>query len=105
VSSDTLLSGGDMSASIASDPLYLHRKTHFSLHFIYAGAPVGSIYIAVSNNGVNWEVLTNSTIAVSSASTYMFNIQNTGYLMCRAHFAFTSGTGSLSVYSGTKDLT
>lgn len=99
-----LVVNGDMAASVVSDPVYLHRKTNYAMHFIYTGSPTGNIYIAVSIDGINWVVLDNSTTAISAAGDTLYNVSVAGYLMARAHYARTSGTGTLNVIYSTKEV-
>jgi len=103
--SNKLLSEVSMTASIVSDPVYLHRKIGYAMHFVYTGAPTGAIYISVSIDGINWKVLTDSSTAISAAGDTFYNVTNAGYLVARAHYAFTSGSGSLTVLYSSKEIT
>lgn len=100
----TLLSAQDMGASIVSDPIYLHRKPNYAMHFIYTGSPTGSIYISVSIDGINWVLLDDSTTAISAAGDVLYNVSVAGYLMARAHYSRTSGAGSLTVLYSVKEV-
>lgn len=100
--SNTLISNADMSASFYSDSIQLTKKISYSMHAIFTGAPVGSLYIAISIDGIDWTVLPNSTTAISAAGDVFFNITQVGYLYARLHYAFTSGTGTLNAYYSTK---
>ncbi len=101
--SKVVIDNQPMTQSLASEPQYLHRKNCYSFQFIYTGSPNGTIYISVSNNGITWEVLTAYSVAINSAGTQMMNVVGAGYSMCKAHFAFISGSGFLTVDHDSKD--
>jgi hypothetical protein len=103
MSSGSLISNQSMSASIVSDVINLHRRSNYSIHMVYTGSPVGAVYVSVSIDGTNWVVLADSSTAVNGAGSTLFNIANAGYMMARAHYAFTSGTGTLNATYSLKD--
>lgn len=99
----TLLNDEPMTASFQSDIIELSRKGAFSIHAVFTGSPVGTLYIAVSIDGVNFILLPDSSQAVSAAGEVFYNINQAGYKMARLHYTFTSGSGSLDAYFSTKD--
>jgi hypothetical protein len=104
-SSQRLLTDQDMAGDIVSDPINLHNKIAYSIHAVYTGAPVGSIYIAVSIDGENWSVLSDSPTAISGPDNLFYNVRIAGYLFARLHYAATSGSGTLNAFFSTKEVT
>lgn len=100
--SNKLIENQSMAASFQSEAIPLIQKQGFSVHAIFTGSPVGSLYLAASIDGINWTVITDSPQAVSAAGDVFFNIRDTAYLSARLHYAATSGTGSLNAFFSTK---
>lgn len=102
--SPVLISAADMSASFQSDVINLNQKGGFSIHAIFTGSPVGSLYIAVSIDNSNWIVLADSAQAISAAGDVFYNVNSAKYASARLHYTATSGTGSLDAFFSTKEV-
>jgi hypothetical protein len=104
-SSQRLLLNQEMGADIVSSPINLHNKIAYSIHAVYTGSPEGSLYIAVSIDGENWSVLSDSPVAISAADNTFYNVRVAGYLFARLHYTATSGSGTLNAFFSTKEVT
>lgn len=102
--SNKLIENADMSTSFQSDNINLVQKKGFSIHAIFTGAPVGSCYLAVSIDGVNWVILNGSTQAISAAGDILWNVDASYYLMARLHYVAISGSGSMNGFFSTKEV-
>ena len=101
-SNNPILTAGDMSTSLTSDIEDMTRKIWIAIQAVYTGSPVGDLTLEASNDKVTWTTVANSTVAVSGASSAMWNIQNCGYSWLRLVYTRTSGTGSLTARNSSK---
>ena len=101
--SNVLVTAADMAANFNSDSVFLAKKDGYAVHAIFTGSPLGSFYIAVSIDGVNFTVLTDSTNAIAAAGDILIEVTTSKYLCFRAYYTKTSGTGSMDIYFSTKD--
>jgi hypothetical protein len=102
--SSRLITAASMAASFQSDNISLVQKGGFSIHAIFTGAPVGSIYVAVSIDGSNWIVLSDSAATIIAAGDVFYNVTDSKYKLARLHYAFTSGSGSMDAFFSTKEV-
>ena len=112
----TILSAGDMStATLTSTGIDMNQIVLASIQAVYTGAPVGTLILEVSNdiikinptvanqsaNVVTWTTYTGSSVSVSAAGDFVWNLTDIGYRWLRMKYTKTSGTGSLTaVFSG-----
>lgn len=96
-----LLTAGDMSANVESAVQNLNQDFGFAMQAVYVGAPVGTIKLQASVNGVDYGDVANSSFAVSAAGTSIWNVQSE-YLWIKVVYVATSGSGSLDVYIITR---
>lgn len=101
--SNKLIENANMSASFQSDTINLTQKTGFSIHAIFTGSPVGTLYIAVSIDNENWILLADSEQAITEAGDVLYNVESSKYSLARLHYSFTSGSGSLDAFFSTKE--
>ena len=101
--SNVLVTAADMSASFNSDTVFLAKKDGYAVHAVFTGSPVGSFYIAISIDGINFTVLTDSTTAIAAAGDILVEVTTSKYLCFRAYYTKTSGTGTMNIYFSTKD--
>lgn len=112
---DPLLSAGDMSGSLNSQPLNLEFAFGYSIQCVFTGAPVGTLKLQGSNDAppdanpnfinfapTNWTDISGSSTAVAAAGSVLFNAASVYYRYVRVVYTFTSGTGSLSIVGNTK---
>ena len=85
--SKNLISDADMSASFQSEAINLHNKNGYSIHSVFTGSPVGSLYLAVSIDGDNWVLLPDSTQAISAAGDHFYNVTECKYSWARLHYS------------------
>lgn len=102
--SNRLIEDGDMSASFQSEQISLAQRGGFCIHAVFTGSPNGSLYIAVSIDGLNWAILPDSTQAVTEAGDVFYNVSESKYLLARLHWAFSSGSGTMDASQNTKEL-
>lgn len=101
--SNTLLEGADMSANWQSEAINLVQKRGFAIHVIHTGNAIGSFYLAISIDNLNWILLNGSTQAITQAGDVFWNVDASGYLSARVHYVATSGTGSADAKFSTKE--
>ena len=101
--SNRLIEDADMSSRFVSEHITLAQRIGFSIHAVFTGSPVGSMYISVSINGIDWMLLPDSTEAITAAGDVFYNVCDVKYLMARLHYTATSGTGSLDAFVNTKE--
>jgi len=104
IMSNKLIEDGDMSASFQSEQVQLAQRGGFSIYAVFTGAPVGSLYISVSIDGISWALLPDSTVAVTEAGDVFYNVTDSKYLLARLHWAVTSGTGNMDASISAKEL-
>ena len=73
--SNVLVTAADMAANFNSDSVFLAKKDGYAVHAIFTGSPLGSFYIAVSIDGVNFTVLTDSTNAIAAAGDILICVE------------------------------
>ena len=109
-----------MTSSTNSTGVDLNQTVAYSIQAVWAGAPVGSLFLQISNdivpvdpssgnpvgsdpagNVINWTTYTGSSTAVSGSGNFVWNVTDVGHRWVRVAYVPTSGTGSLSItYSG-----
>lgn len=88
-----------MAASFSSHEMAAeYYRPGFSIHLVYTGAPVGSLKLQASNDGATWEDVASSTVAVSAASSTLYNLADQYYRLVRVVYTRTSGTGTINGY-------
>lgn len=95
----------DMSATGASDPIYIGFQSAYCVHAIFDGAtsPVGSITLEASIDGSNWSTVADSSSSVSAAGTAFWDVTKASYPMVRVKYTRTSGSGTMTIKAFTKD--
>lgn len=90
----------DMSNDLRSNWFNVRGYVGYSIQSTYTGSPNGTLKIQVTNedpeNSPNWIDLADSDIAISSAGSYMHNVEIAYYSYIRLFWTVTSGSGSLS---------
>lgn len=101
--SNNLILGADLSDDVESDWINLNRKEGYSFHVELLGSPNGVLSIETSITGLIATTLTDSPKTITEASTVMYNVTQTNYMLARIKFTRTSGTGTLNAYYSTKE--
>lgn len=91
-----------LAASSASNYAELLNYDSFSVHVIITGAPVGTLKLQSSNDGVNWEDVPDSSYAVSAAVTVMYNCVEQEYAYFRLSYTRASGSGTINAFATLK---
>lgn len=118
-----LANGGSLGANFNSNGIYLNQTFVYSIQAIWTGASAaGTIQIEISNdnvppvlysslgspasnpsaNVVNWTPYPATQQTVAGAGSFMWNFSDAGYGWVRLNFAYSSGTGLLTVNAWTK---
>jgi len=99
---------GDMSSNITSLPVNLDETCTYNVQATFTGSPVGSIKLQGSNNPVllGWVDITGPGVTtvtpVTSAGTYMVNVEFAGYSQVQLVYTATSGSGTLNALINAK---
>lgn len=101
VTVDEIIKDGDMSANIVTEPLNASAIYALGLFAKYTGSPSGSLVFEGSANKVDWFELEAPT-AISAAGNVASEFYDYPWKWIRVRYAFTSGTGSLSVWLNSK---
>lgn len=102
---DSVLSAGDMSASVNSDNVKLDQIYGFSFHAIFTGAPVGTFKLQASNDPsapTNWADIPDSEQPVVGSGDIFWNYNGAFYKWVRVVYSRTSGTGTCNVTYSSK---
>jgi len=99
-SNDKIIDAGSMAANLSSSVVSLSEVSGYCIHAVYTGAPVGTLFIEGSCDGSNFSTIASN--AISGASQYFSNQSGVFYPYVRVRYAFTSGTGSLTVRCSIK---
>lgn len=77
------------------------------LEITWTGTPTGTIEVFCSESGINFYALTFSPVLAQpagSASGYLVNLNQVPWRYVYVKYTNASGSGSLTVYLGSKDL-
>lgn len=91
--SNILLRNADLSDNFTSDTFQLEKKDGFSIHVAHTGDAIGSFYLIVSIDNLNWFILPDSERAIDEAGEIFYNVNDCSYAYVRLGWAHTSGTG------------
>ncbi len=111
-----IVTNGDMSGTLTINSAItdLNQQYVYSIQAVYSGTPVGSLKLQASNDIVtlgagggqpaitNWTDISGSTVGISAAGNYLWNVSNFGYRWTRLVYTQTSGTGTLNVVLNAK---
>lgn len=94
----------DMSLSSISTIVNIDEAIGYCIQAIYTGAPVGTLQIKGSNDGVNFTNVPGSqfTVAVSAAGSSLISDPSPFYSYVQLIYTFTSGTGTLNANINAK---
>ena len=94
VKTSTDLSTGDADADIYFGPVILTSDTIVSFQLAWTGATTGTLYLQVSNDGVNYittsEVFPNNPAGATGSTAEVWS--GFGYKYARVFYDFTSST-------------
>lgn len=84
-------------------PVLLDGILGYSIQLYLTGSDVAASFkLQVSNDGVHFLDLANSTQAITNSTGYIFNFSDVQYKWVRGAFDYTSGTGNLTLTFYTK---
>lgn len=92
----TVISAGDITTSPVSASTDASQLLSASVQAVVTGtSPTGTLKLQCSNDGTNWTDL--ATQAVSATGTVLIGKTDLCFSTIRVIFAFTSGTGTVTV--------
>ncbi len=91
-----------MSGNLLSAAMPITQGYIGAIQAVWTGAPVGSLALLISNDGVTYSSYTGSSTAVSGAGNFMWNLASCGFNYIKLQYTFTSGTGVLNASSSYK---
>lgn len=78
--------------------------TTYSFYALFSGSNVaGTFKLQVSNDGTNYVDLSGATSSISASGDAIINATDAGYRYVRHNWAFSSGTGNITVIFCAKE--
>lgn len=113
---EPILTAGDASGNLTSDPVPLEYQYGISIQAVITGTAAGTLNLQGSNDfgnvppggpdrgqGVtNWTDIAGSSAPVTGAGTVTWNFQGVYYKWIRMVYTASSGTGTMSARANTK---
>jgi hypothetical protein len=97
VRNSPIIIAGDMSGDLSSSAIDISDISNYAVQFSWVGtAPVGSVNVLISNDGVGFDLLASAKSLSGNSGTLIIKDSDTGYKYVKAIFTFTSGVGSLN---------
>jgi hypothetical protein len=93
----SIITTSNMNANISSSILDLQGTSAYSVQANYTGAPVGTLTLQISNDGVTFSNFPSNTVAISAAGNTLNKYTRQGERFLLVTYAFTSGSGTLNV--------
>lgn len=97
-----LLVSGDMSGNLLSAAMPVTQGYIGSIQAVWTGSPEGTLTLFISNDGVTYSLYTGSSISVTTAGDFLWNLVSCGFNFVKLRYTFASGTGTLNVSSSYK---
>jgi hypothetical protein len=109
-SNPQIVTNGNMSITIISSIINLNEVASYSVQAVYTGTPAGSIKLQGSNDimtssgnpPTNWTDITDSVSDISTAGSYLINVEIPTYSWVRLVYSPTGGSGTLNARVNTK---
>lgn len=102
----SLVSDGNMTASINSSAFDLQLFNNYSIQAIFTGSPNGSLKLQISNDiadsPTNWSDYTGSSTTVTTSGDFVWKVSSAGERYVRVVYTFSSGSGTLNVSISAK---
>lgn len=115
---EPLLTNGDASGNLTSQPLSLEQAIGYCITATIAGTAAGTLSLQGSTDtgtvgymnpalGVgisNWTTISQSQASVTGTGEVTWNAQSTFYRWVRVIYSAVSGTGSMTIVANTKGV-
>lgn len=78
----------------------VYNCDRYAIQADYSGTFSGSLKLQVSNDSdtvTNWVDLANSSVAITSAGSYLWNVKQVAYRAVRVVYTYTSGSVTLTL--------
>jgi hypothetical protein len=98
-----IVNSGNLAASVNSDKVDFLNFDGFSVQCVLTGSPVGTLKLQSSNDGATWDDVPDSSFAVTTAVSVMYNCVEQEYTYFRVSYTRSSGTGELNAFATLKD--
>ncbi len=95
-----LISSADATSNLTSVPLDIGDEKVYSIQADFTGGGgdlVGTLKLQASVDGSTYVDVTDSDQAVAASADHLWSVTDAGYRYVRVDWAFTSGTGNLTV--------
>lgn len=91
-------------SNITSGGVDLGDITNYSVYGVFSGSDVaGTLKLQVSNDNSNYIDLSGGSSSITSSGDAIFNITDAGYRYVRYDWAYSSGTGNITVIFCAKE--
>ncbi len=90
------------SADVIGQAVSLDTALGFALQAVWPGGIVGTLKLQGSNDGSVFSDVPNSTQAVASANSFLWNVDGAYYSFVRLYFTYNSGSGVITSNANTK---
>ena len=97
-----VLTNGNMSSNLQSEVIDTSRVDSVVFYAKFTGSPVGTLKVQVSINDADYVDLPDSSVSVTEAGDFMWNIVDTNYDKIKVIYVATSGSGILNIQANTK---
>lgn len=98
--------GTVMNATINSSAQQLWNVFGYAIQIVWTGTPTGSFKLQASDDSFNagipgnpnhWSDITDSSVSITAAGSYMWNVSNPQYVWVRVVYTDTSSGASTAV--------
>jgi len=97
-----ILKDGDMSGNLESPAIDTSRVEAVVFYANWTGSPTGSFKVQVSVDDINYVDLDDSTVVVTEAGDFMWNIVDTNYDKIKVIYTASGGSGTLNIQANVK---
>lgn len=101
----TLVEAQSMATSITTPTFYCARMFNYGFEFIWSNgtSPIGSTYLEVSDDGINWSKYQDTELLVSGNNdNNIVDVREVAHTYVRGVYARSSGSGTLKVIVNSK---
>lgn len=100
-----LASAQSVTSAFNSVQLDLGDMVNFAIQVTFSSATInGTLTLEGSLDKETWTTIPSSTQAVTSGAAHMWSVEKAGYRYVRASWAYTSGTGTLTMKAFLKEM-
>ena len=103
-----IITNGDMTHTLNSIPSNIDEVVSYSVQAIFTGTPSGTLQLQCSDDvpitgpPVNWTIVTDSVQGVTTAGSYVVNVELPAYSWVRLQYIPMAGSGTLNARINAK---